>query len=406
MKQYKEHLQLILNKGTVKPAARENMPGTISLFGHQWRHDLQDGFPLLTTKKVWWKGVIIELLWFLRGDTNVKYLNDNGVDFWNEDAYAYYVKLCKNQHIKNPLGFKLFSSIIKNEDNVESLKDQSIKNSTLIPHIRNVIPKNYILGDTGKQYGVLWRNWEHTTTTEIEGDEYIDKLRGIKETLISHRRGSVDQFKELVDGLKSNPMGRRHIITAWNPATLDDMALNACHVLAQFNCRPIDLRKRKDICEGTSRIDWSEIEDPILYLDERNVPKYYLDCQMYQRSADMFLGVPLNIASYALLTHILCEICNMVPGEMIYSYGDSHIYENHMDQVKEQLSRECKPLPTLKIFKKHPDHGTLPDHIEKYLTGRYDLNEFIQELSVSDFQLVNYDPHPAIKGELSTGISK
>lgn len=351
MKQYKEHLQAILTNGTHKPAARPGMPGTTSLFGYQWRHNLADGFPLLTTKKVFFKNIVVELLWFLKGDTNIKYLIDNGCNIWNEDAYNYYKKLGGNQY-----SFEQFVEVIKfNSLNglLERGRDQMFKD------------RNYVLGDCGKQYGWLWRNWVGLDT--IDNGTY-----------------TLDQIKELINGLKNNPMSRRHIITAWNPATLDDMALNACHAFVQFNCRPI--------------IQGTHINGKYYEID-KNKPKYFLDCQMYQRSADSFLGIPYNIASYALLNHIIAKICGMVPGEMIYSYGDSHIYDNHLDQVKEQLTREEKPLPTLSF--KDEFHYICDSEF-----SQANPLTIIDEMKINWFQLENYDSHPPIKGELSTGLIK
>lgn len=378
MKQYKEHLQAILNKGTFKPAARENMPGTISLFGYQWKHDLSEGFPLITTKKVYWKGIVVELLWFLKGDTNVKWLNDNGVTFWNEDAYAYYVKKMKTR----PNGYMDFQSF-----------EMILKHDKILPQLTTYEREKFTLGDCGNQYGKLWRDWVGS---------------------FGYNKGNrkIDQLKDLLYGLKNNPMSRRHIITAWNPATLDDMALNACHAMVQFNCRLLSSYERI-ILHNERRYKSEEDSEGFLSietLDERNIPKYYLDCQMYQRSADMFLGVPLNIASYALLTHILAKICNMIPGEITYTYGDSHIYENHLEQVKEQLNREERELPKLNINTEFwgtesGECGIGSLSIDSFLEG-LKREDFLQCLIKEDIQLSNYNPHPPIKGELSTGIKK
>jgi len=206
-----------------------------------------------------------------------------------------------------------------------------------------------------------------------------------------------DQIKDLIDGLKNSPMSRRHIITAWNPTTLDNMALNACHAFVQFNCRPISIEDR---CELRSKLSTPHnyttaelCQDDVITkrLNEDKIPQYYLDCQMYQRSADVFLGVPLNIASYALLTHILCKICNMIPGEMIYSYGDMHIYDNHKEQIDLQLTREVRSLPQLKIMDEGNDWAAITN---------VDL-DLIDMLDEKDFILEGYDPHPAIKGDMA-----
>ena len=256
MKQYKEHLEVILAKGTHKPAARENMPGTTSLFGYQWKHDLSEGFPLLTTKKTYWKGIVVELLWFLKGDTNVKYLNDNGVTFWNEDAYNYYKKLGGTQY-----SFEQFVDVIKfNSLNglLERGRDQMFKN------------RDYKLGDCGFQYGRVWRKWQTIDDTEMRLGYW-----------------HVDQIAKLIKQLTNNPESRRHILTSIDPANDDNLALYWCHALTQFNCRPVN-REAYWIKQHPGPRGAMMITDE--FLDGYNVPKYYLDCQMYQRSADMFLG--------------------------------------------------------------------------------------------------------------------
>lgn len=360
MKQYKELLKAVKEKGTYKKPAREGMPRTLSLFGYQFRHDLSEGFPLLTTKKLSFKNIVVELLWFLKGDTNIKYLIDNGCNIWNEDAYNYYVKKARQSHTLMPF-----------EEFVDRIKKGGA-------YVENQLPYSdgdYILGDCGEQYGALWRRWK-TGQFNKDGEAIV-----------------IDQLQELIRGLKHSPTSRRHIITAWNPATLNDMALNACHALVQFNCRPTTYadvgQKFKD--KGYTEEKWKkDVEDGISQ-------KYYLDCQMYQRSADLFLGVPYNIASYALLTHILCKICNMVPGDFIHTFGDVHIYENHMEQVEEQLSREERELPQLIINE---------EFSQFWGSETTDIGKLFQEMKPSYFSVTNYNPHPAIKGELSTGLKK
>lgn len=382
MKQYLELLQAIKNGGAQKPPAREGMPGSLSLFGYQFRHNLQDGFPLLTTKKMFWKGVVAELLWFLRGDTNIKYLVDTGVNIWNEDAYNYYLKKCKEglyAHEK-PLSFEWFIDLIQKSGKGDSRYDAEISHPKF---------NGYRLGDCGYQYGKVWRSWEAVDIFEQDTDY--------------NNYYSIDQIKNVITSLKNNPEGRRHIVTAIDPAHQDDLALYWCHAMFQFNCRPIpDIERKVLLCE---RPEWKDHfamvdEDPsgdiMETVDELGIPKYYLDCHLYQRSADVVLGVPFNIASYALLTHIIAKMCNMIPGDLIISYGDVHIYDNHMDAVNEQLTREPIKLPELKI-------NNIP--FEAY-NQHNDLDNFIQTLDSSDFILQNYNPYPAIKAELSTGLKK
>lgn len=415
MKQYLDLARAVKEKGTYKAPARDGMPGTTSLFGYQFRHDLSEGFPLLTTKKLSFKNIVYELLWFLRGDTNIKYLVDNGCNIWNEDAYNYYLKQFgkkpNGSYDIEPMSFEQFVDRIKNpqgESRVES--------------------SNYKLGDCGKQYGWLWRNWggvesnlgkffmvdvNNIPSSSMENiEEALIEMRKIcKETgilpvdLSSTQTAYVDQIKELIKGLKENPYSRRHIITAWNPSTLDQMALNACHALAQFNCRPLSYGERNAIYkekygetveETDSRLEFLNDTTFEQDLDNARIPKYRLDCQMYQRSADLFLGVPYNIASYALLTHILAKVCNMIPGDFIHTFGDVHIYDNHMNQINEQLSREERPLPTLEIVDEGNDWAAI---------SNLDFN-LIEMLNHKDFILKDYNPHSAIKGELSTGLKK
>ncbi|HNR27514.1 MAG TPA: thymidylate synthase [Bacteroidales bacterium] len=263
MKNYLDLLQYILDNGTDKEDRTGT--GTRSVFGYQMRCPLAEGFPLLTTKKVHLKSIIYELLWFLRGDTNIAYLNRNGVTIWDEWADA--------------------------------------------------------RGDLGPVYGKQWRSWE-TADGQV-----------------------IDQIAALIEGLRSNPNGRRHIVSAWNVGQISRMALPPCHVLFQFY-----------VADGK------------------------LSCQLYQRSADVFLGVPFNIASYSLLTLMVAQVCGFRPGDYIHTFGDAHIYRNHMEQVHLQLSRTPRPLPHMIL---NPD--------------RHDIFGF----EYSDFTLQDYDPHPLIKAPVA-----
>ena len=258
MKQYLDLLKKIKEEGVIR--GDRTGTGTKGIFGAQLRFDLSKGFPLMTTKKMFTKGIIHELLWFIKGDTNIKYLTDNGVHIWDEWA------------------------------------DEN--------------------GDLGPVYGKQWRDWD-----------------------------GIDQIKNVIESIRKNPNGRRHIVTAWNPAEVDQMALPPCHCLFQFY-----------VAHGK------------------------LSCQLYQRSADVFLGVPFNIASYALLTCMIAKICGLEPGEFVHTFGDVHIYLNHLKQVDEQLSREPLTLP--------------------YLVLEGDQTE-IEDFKFEDIQIVGYASHPAIKAEVS-----
>lgn len=263
MKQYLDLCRAVLANGNEK--TDRTGTGTISTFGYQMRFDLKEGFPVITTKKLHLRSIIHELLWFLKGDTNIKYLQDNSVRIWNEWA---------DEH-----------------------------------------------GDLGPVYGKQWRSWEGANGK------------------------TVDQISEVINQIKNNPDSRRLIVNAWNVAEIDDMALAPCHCLFQF------------------------------YVNDGK-----LSCQLYQRSADIFLGVPFNIASYALLTMMVAQVTDLEPGEFVHTLGDAHIYLNHLDQVNLQLTRDERKLPTMKL---NPDVKSIFD------------------FTIDDFELVGYDPHPHIKGVVS-----
>ncbi|MDX2109022.1 MAG: thymidylate synthase [Verrucomicrobiota bacterium] len=265
MRQYHDLLRLVLSQG--KRREDRTGTGTLSVFGAQARYNLREGFPLVTTKKVHLKSVIHELLWFLQGETNTRYLKENGVSIWDEWAKPD--------------------------------------------------------GSLGRVYGAQWRTWQGP-------DGRV-----------------VDQIKDVVDQIKRTPASRRLIVSAWNPGELHLMALPPCHALFQFYV---------DTTEGS------------------------LSCQLYQRSADLFLGVPFNIASYALLTQMMAQVCGLIPGEFIHTFGDLHLYLNHLDQTHLQLSRDMRPLPVM----------TLNPEIKDILGFTY-----------ADFQLTGYDPHPGIKAPIS-----
>ena len=298
MQQYLDLLRRIKDEGVVK--GDRTGTGTRSVFGHQMRFNLADGFPLLTTKKVFLKGVIHELLWFLAGDTNIKYLVDNGVHIWDNDAYRYYNELCI-RHGVLPVTMEAF---------LEASQQQ----------IASPI-EGYTFGDLNHIYGYQWRSWPKPDGSHI------------------------DQIRQVIDTIKHNPNSRRMIVSAWNVAEVEDMALPPCHVLFQFY-----------VADGK------------------------LSCQLYQRSADTFLGVPFNIASYALLTMMIARECGLEAGEFIHTLGDTHLYLNHFEQVEEQLSREPRQLPRMIL---NPDVKSVFD--------------FCYE----DFTLEGYNPHPAIKAPMS-----
>ncbi len=298
MKQYLDLLRKISQEGVTK--GDRTGTGTKSIFGHQMRFDLSEGFPLLTTKRVFLKGVIYELLWFLRGETNIGYLLRNGVHIWDNDAYRHYSELCTASD-ELPMERELF---------LEAAMEQRASSI-----------EGYTYGDLGSVYGSQWRSW-------ASGDGR-----------------TIDQIRDVIELIKSSPNSRRMIVSAWNVAEVDTMALPPCHVLFQFY-----------VADGR------------------------LSCQLYQRSADTFLGVPFNIASYALLTMMIAEECGLEAGEFIHTLGDTHLYLNHMSQVEEQLSRTPRPLPRMTLS---GDKSSIFDY------------------EYEDFTLTGYDPHPTIKAPMS-----
>ena len=264
MQEYHRLLRLVLDEG--KPRDDRTGTGTLSVFGAQARFDLRENFPCLTTKKLHLRSIIHELLWFLRGDTNIGYLHEHNVTIWDEWA------------------------------------DEN--------------------GDLGPVYGKQWRRWQGAPNAE-----------------------PIDQISELIAGIRANPFSRRHIVSAWNPADVPNMALPPCHAMFQF------------------------------YVNDGE-----LSCQLYQRSADLFLGVPFNIASYALLTLMIAQVCELKPGDFVHTFGDLHLYRNHLDQAREQLSREIRPLPKMWL---NPEVKAIGD------------------FCFEDFRLEGYDPHPAIKAPIA-----
>jgi len=361
MKQYLDVLQKILDEGVEKESGRANMPNTIGISKADISMNLADGFPLLTTKKMYFKGIVHELLWFLRGETNIKYLVDNNVNIWNGDAYRWYLQEHTKYIVYIPDGNEVkwdFITAYTMEEFIEIIKKGDIENSI------TAVNSNYKLGDLGKVYGYQWRN-----------------------------QNGVDQVQEVLDGLKSNPYSRYHIIDGWNKADFKDMALPPCHLLYQFIVRPLSAEDRWDLMQNVewnkplnqTSTDDSEINR---ICDEYNIPKFYLDLNMYQRSVDTPLGCPYNLTSMSLLLMIFAKVNNMIAGVATWIGGDTHIYINQLDGVKEQLSRKPMKLPKMEINK---ELNCLDD---------------ILALTIDNFKLIDYNSHPTIKFELSVGLKK
>lgn len=300
MEAYHQLLRYILTQGTEK--GDRTGTGTRSVFGYQLRCSLREGFPLLTTKKVHFKSIVYELLWFLRGDTNIAYLVRNGVNIWNEWPFQHYLN-AEGKADRYPRYSPEWRTELK----------------TFVNRIKEEEAFAREWGELGPVYGKQWRDF-----------------------------GGIDQITEVVEAIRRNPDSRRHLVSAWNPPDIPGMVkagLPPCHSLFQFY-----------VAEGR------------------------LSCQLYQRSADVFLGVPFNIASYALLTHMVAQVCDLEVGDFVHTFGDAHLYNNHLEQAKLQLSREIRPLPTLK------------------------LNQEIKNIfafSYEDILLTNYDPHPLIKARVA-----
>ena len=330
---YQDLLSAILTSGVEKKDRTGT--GTKSLFGYQIRHDMQSGFPLLTTKKMAWKQIVTELLWFLRGDTNIKYLVDNNCHIWDGDAYKNYEKWWNTTYPDRP--------IISKDDFVSNIKTN------------NSFARQW--GELGPVYGRQWRNW----------NAIFD--------------GGVDQITNLINDLKTNPDSRRLMVNAWNVGELDQMVLPPCHYGFQVYTRELSEDERYDLCAAQkSKMTAISEEDYIKY----NTPTRAISLMWNQRSVDTFLGLPFNIASYGLLLEIIAKEVNMVPDELIGNLGDTHLYNNHIEQAELQLTREPYPLPTI----------TLPSSLQPD-SGNWD------KLVFEDFYLNDYHSHPTIKAPLS-----
>jgi len=337
-KQYQLLLQDILDNG-VKKKDRTGT-GTLSVFGRQIHHKMSEGFPLLTTKKMAWKQIVTELLWFLRGDTNIKFLVDNGCHIWDGDAYKNYVKNCER-----PL--KAIENFISN-----------IKND-------NEFAKKW--GELGPIYGKQWRKW-HTSWDVVEDKSKEAGLRCIE--------NGIDQIQNLINELKTNPDSRRLMVSAWNVSELDQMVLPPCHYGFQVYTRELTWDERHELAETKYQLDDTDEE-----LNKQNVPTRAISLMWLQRSVDTGLGLSFNIASYSLLLMMIAKQVNMVPDEVIGNLGDVHLYLNHIEPIKEQLTRKPYPLPTVKIS----------DRV---------VND-ISEYTLDDIILENYQSHPTIKMPLS-----
>jgi thymidylate synthase len=355
-KKYQDLLQDILDNGVTK--SDRTGTGTISVFGRQIRHNMKQGFPLLTTKKMPFKTIVTELLWFLRGDTNIKYLVNNGCNIWNGDAYKNYQKSF--------------------EDYWQGKGYEMPTMETFIDRIKNLEGFAGKHGELGPIYGAQWRSWRVgkgiETTLKTEDGETI------------YEAGSmyIDQIQNLINDLKTNPDSRRLMVNAWNVGELGQMVLPPCHYGFQLYTRELSVEERLDLASKTYSVfepsdfyrgDHQEIDE--LY----PVPKRAISLMWNQRSVDTFLGLPFNIASYGLLLEIIAREVGMITDELIGNLGDVHLYSNHIEQAKEQIDRKAYDLPTLKILDSKVDD--------------------IAHYEIDDIEMHNYQSHPTIKAPLS-----
>ena len=350
---YKELLLDIMTNGVSKNDRTGT--GTLSVFGRQIRHKMSDGFPVLTTKKMYFKGIVTELIWFLRGDTNIKYLVDNDCHIWNGDAYKRYVN---SDEVKIPYSKEDFINKIKTDKEWEEK-----------------------WGELGPIYGSQWRRWKFT-----------DKFTNGEQ--IAYVNGKIDQLQNLINDLKTNPDSRRLMVSAWNVGELYSMVLPPCHYGFQVWTRELSDEERIKLLvklENPKGYEGVKITDTVQeLLTINNIPTRAISLMYNARSQDVPLGTPFNISSYALLLVILGKMVNMIPDELIANMGDCHIYSNQIDGVKEQLTREPYQLPTLKI-----NSGNENWHL-------LELDEVLNTLDPSlTFKLENYQSHPTIKLPLS-----
>jgi len=359
---YQQLLQDIIDFGVEKQDRTGT--GTKSIFGYTIRHNMKDGFPLLTTKKMAWKSIVTELLWFLRGDTNIKYLVDNNCHIWDGDAYKNYLKQNMFEHTKQ-LGARPYSQ----EEFINKIKTD------------DEFAKTW--GELGSIYGKQWRKWSGASHIPHPNKDETTEQQWYRMGHNSIANKEIDQIQNLINDLKTNPDSRRLMVNAWNVGELDQMVLPPCHYGFQVYTRELSWAERVNLVGYVKTEDIHED-----WLEKNNVPKRAISLMWNQRSVDTFLGLPFNIASYGLLLTMLADEMNMVPDELIGNLGDVHLYNNHIEQAKEQIGREPFELPKLKfnpIFLANLEHKSFDEAINGQI----------------NFEVENYQAHPAIKAPLS-----
>ena len=371
-KKYQQLLSDIIEFGVEKKDRTGT--GTISEFGHQIRHKMSEGFPLLTTKKMHWKSIVTELLWFLRGDANIKFLLDYDCHIWDGDAY-------KNYHNKWIVEEDQYTRNFNSPIPPELVKERDMSKEEFINKIKTDDEFAKKWGELGPIYGKQWRSWE---TNDTNAPKY------------EHYTKDIDQITNLINELKTNPDSRRLMVSAWNVGELDQMVLPPCHYGFQIYTRELSLEER---------IQWvmknRDIElDNLIITEEafsKRTPQRAISLMWNQRSVDTFLGLPFNIASYGLLLEIIAKEVNMIPDELIGNLGDVHLYKNHIEQAKEQISREPFELPKVQITERN---WYLHAAVKNYW-GEKTFSEKIMSYRPDCFELVGYQSHPKIKAPLS-----
>ncbi len=393
-KQYTDLLQHILDNG-VEKKDRTGI-GTLSVFGRQIRHKMSEGYPLLTTKKMYFKGIVVELLWFLRGDTNIKYLIENECHIWDGDAYKKY-KTKQEEYWEewqtDTTQVKKFDDGLSKEEFINKIKTD------------DEFAKKW--GDLGPIYGHQWRNWG---SGALE-DKYLD---------------NIDQIQNLIEQLKTNPDSRRLMVNAWNVGELDQMTLPPCHYGFQVYTRELTEDERMKIWTEyypTNALMVSYNESRHSVMDNDNIPKRAISLMWNQRSVDTFLGLPFNIASYGLLLEIIGKEVNMVPDELIGNLGDVHLYKNHIEQAKEQIGRELSLGERIELIQPTGMDALIPEARDKWMEDNNipthtrepmklpHINNFVKGLTyvdnkwkyyeISNFEIENYESHPPIKAPLN-----
>jgi len=367
--QYQALLKDIMLNG-VKKKDRTGT-GTISVFGRQIRHKMSDGFPLLTTKKMAWKQIVTELLWFLRGDTNIKFLVDNGCHIWDGDCFANYIR-----------NFSKYVDSLPENGEAEFI----INKDKFINKIKTDDEFAKKWGELGPIYGKQWRSW-YTRELMFRSD-VVGEPQSLPEFF--EVKVPIDQIANLISELKTNPDSRRLMVNAWNVGELDQMVLPPCHYGFQVYTRELDkLERDKLFLKLNPETKFPRFIESSKFYDEQNIPTRAISLMWNQRSVDTFLGLPFNIASYGLLLEIIAKTVNMVPDELIGNLGDVHLYSNHVDQANEQFRRIPYELPKLNINTEFWNH--------EYQT----IDGWIKSMEIGDFQIENYQSHSTIKAPLS-----